>query len=316
MSFLRHFSVIVSAAVLLNLCSALANAECVFSGMQTPVGDTANSYGAFGDSAALLRDGHVRVSMRSTYPTPYSADLGVWVDDQLAKTAANIPAIVLSYIDHANCILAEGVKAGSTDNVHEVSFRINKNQINLYTITTPNVPGNNAPWIKQVHYDWSKAIKGQNAPAKINVLFSAGPLIDMNKDASGNIVWEGAAHQSNGAGQGQAIVRVDPNAFQNGAKPNNEDWWGLIATHELGHAMGKGGHLPVKFDTMCCKDPAKYEGEQGNTPSRNFSLSQEFWECISCSMTRAIEMILRMNTQRFPTLLPMKLGITHRFISF
>jgi hypothetical protein len=128
MSFLRHFSVIVSAAVLLNLCSALANAECVFSGMQTPVGDTANSYGAFGDSAALLRDGHVRVSMRSTYPTPYSVDLGVWVDDQLAKTAANIPAIVLSYIDHANCILAEGVKAGSTDNVHEVSFRINKNQ--------------------------------------------------------------------------------------------------------------------------------------------------------------------------------------------
>jgi hypothetical protein len=222
--------------------------------------------------------------MRSAYPTPYSVDLGVWVDDQLAKRAPNMPALILSYIDHANCILAKGVKAGSNDNVHQMSFRINKSQINLYTITAPNVPGTNAPWIKQVHYDWSKAIKRQNAPAKINVLFSARDLIDIKKvdeqiqrDANGNIVWEGAAHQSNGWGQGQAIVRVDPSAFKNGTKPNNEDWWGLIAAHELGHAMGKGGHLPVKFDIMCCAEPAKYETEPGNTPSRNFSLSQEFW---------------------------------------
>jgi len=122
------------------------------SGFQKPVGDTANSYGSFGDSAALLKDGKVRVSMRSAYPTPYSVDLGVWVDDQLTKRASNIPALILSYIDHANCIYAQGVRAGSSDNVHQMSFRINKNQINLYTITTPNVPGTNAPWIKQVHY--------------------------------------------------------------------------------------------------------------------------------------------------------------------
>lgn len=284
MYFLRHFIVIISTFALLNLCSTLYGAECVFSGFQKPVGDTANSYGAFGDSAALLKDGKVRVSMRSAYPTPYSVDLGVWVDDQLAKRDPNIPAIVLSYIDHANCILAQGVKAGSTDNVHQMSFRINKNQINLYTITTPNVPGTNAPWIKQVHYDLSKAIKRQNAPAKINVLFSARELIDIKKvdekiqrGTNGNIVWEGAAHQSNGCGQGQAIVRVDPNQFKNGPKPHNEDWWGLIAAHELGHAMGKGGHRAVKFDVMCCADPVKYETEPGNTPSRNFSLSQEFW---------------------------------------
>ena len=195
MYFSRHFIVIVSTVLLLNLCSAPARAECVFSGLQTPVGDTANSYGALGDSAALLKNGQAKVSMRSAYPTPYVVDLGVWVDDQLAHKAANMPALILSYIDHVNCIFAQGVRAGSNDNVHQMSFRINKNQINLYTFTTPNAPGANAPWIQQVHYDWSKAIKAQNAPAKINVLFSSRGFVDVTmvgtgqvkKDANGQI---------------------------------------------------------------------------------------------------------------------------------
>ncbi len=287
MYFPRYFIVIVFTVVLLNLCFASARgADCVFSGFQKPVGDTANSYGAFGDSAALLKDGKVRVSMRSAYPTPYSVDLGVWVDDQLAHQAADIPALILSYIDHTNCIFAQGVRAGSNDNVHQMSFHINKNQINLYTFTTANAPGANAPWIQQVHYDWSKAIQAQNAPAKVNVLFSSRGFVDVEmtgngqvkRDANGKIVWSGVGGASNGVGQGQAIVYVDPKQLRNGPKPHSEDWWGLIAAHELGHAMGKGGHLPVKFDTMCCADPVKYETEPGYTPSRNFSLSQGVWD--------------------------------------
>ena len=68
-----------------------------------------------------------------------------------------------------------------------------------------------------------------------------------------------------------------PISSRNGAKPHSEDWWGLIAAHELGHAMGKGGHLPTKFDTMCCDDTVSYTSELGYTPSRKFSLSQGVW---------------------------------------
>jgi hypothetical protein len=287
MYFSRRFIVIAAFVALVNLCPAHAGAQCVFSGMQTPVGDTANSYGALGNSAALLQNGHVKVIMRSLYPTPYIVDLGVWVDEHLVSKDSNIPALILSYLDHANCIFAHGVRLGSSDNVHQISFRINKNQINLYKFTTPNAPGANAPWIQQVHYDWSQVIKAQNAPAKINVLFSSRGFVDTDllgggqvaRDANGNILWNGVGGASNGVGQGQAIVAVDANWLKNGPKPNSEDWWGLIAAHELGHAMGKGGHLSVKFDTMCCDAtvPDYAASEKGYTPSSKFSLSQGVW---------------------------------------
>lgn len=249
---------------------AFAGSPCKFSG-------SSGTYGAKGDTSALIANGHVDVSTPSVYTTAYTVNVGVWVDDALAGLSSNIPSLVLSYFEHANCIFAKG-----TNGIHEMSLRIAGNRIYYYKQTTPKVSGNNAFWVQQTHHDWAKAIKALGAAApKVNLLFSSSNYVEIGSLGSDGKVssWNAIGGASNGVGQGQALARVDPTAFKNGTEPFIEDWWGLIAAHELGHALGSGVHLAVKFTTMCCKSPATYSSDEiGDTESYKFSLSQIPWD--------------------------------------
>jgi hypothetical protein len=270
----------------IGLVAGSANAQdCAFSGYGTPAIFTAHSYGALGDSTNLLNDGFVPVLMASGYATPYVLDLGVWVDDSFVNATPDAPAIVLSYIDHLNCIYALGDKINSTDDVNEISFRIHEDRIKLSSNNTPNVPGTNGLWAQQFHADFYDEIQSQGAPADLNVLFTTRPLIESD---TGTAPWYGIGGASNGVGQGQSLVGVDPNLMTNGPNPHNEDWWGDIAAHELGHAMGVYAHTPRWYDVMCCSGPDYGPTERFFTPSNEFSIctdtmdaivenSDEFW---------------------------------------
>jgi hypothetical protein len=254
---------------------AIAGSSCKFTG-------TSGAFGAKGDSAALIAKGFVEVSTPSVYTTAYTVDVGVWVDDALVNLATDIPSLVLTYFEHANCIYAEGINKNTNKGIHEMSLRIFGNRIHYYKQTTPKIPGTNGIWIQQAHQDWAKAINALgSAVPKVNLLFSASDYVDIGTPptkSDGSINWTGNGGASNGVGQGHALARVDPAAYRNGGKPYNEDWWGVIAAHELGHALGFGGHLDVYFDNMCCITP--YTNEPGNTESYKFSLSQAPWDSI------------------------------------
>jgi hypothetical protein len=259
-------------------CSlAAADSPCKFSG-------SSGKFGAKGDSAALVKNGHVDVRTPAVYETPYRVDVGVWMDDSMARLAPDAPSVVLSYFEHTNCIFAHGSNANTHDGVHAMSLRIAGNRIRYYKQTIPKIKGEDAFWMQHVHNVWGEAIQalGKEAPM-VNVLFSASKFVDIAaRSRDGKVTrWEGTGGASNGVGQGQAVVRVDPGAYRNGAKPFNEDWWGLIAAHELGHSMGHGGHRAVKFDTMCCEEPVVYTNEPGRTESRKFALSEGGWRAIA-----------------------------------
>jgi hypothetical protein len=244
--------------------------------------DTAK-YGAQGDTAALVKNGFVKVVTPAVYPTYYTVEVGLWVDDDLAARAADIPALVLTYFEHANCIFAMGNDTTKKKGVHQLSLKIAGNGIHYYKQTSPKIAGMNAYWLQQTHHDWAKAIKalGKAAP-KVNLLFSSADYVEIGTlDKNGKVAtWVERQGASNGVGQGQALVGVDPGAFRNVGKPNNEDWWGDIAAHELGHSLGYGYHLPTKFDTMCCAAPVAYGNEPGHTPSSDFYLSDIPWQAI------------------------------------
>ena len=275
-------SALLSLALLMALpSSALAGSPCLFSKQLGGV------YGAYGDSTALATNGYVDVVTASVYTTSYTVDVGVWVDDTLVNKAVDIPALVLAYFEHANCIYAEGINEATNLGIHDLSLRIFGNRIHYYKQTTPAIPGQNGLWVQQVHQDWNKAIAalGSQVP-KVNLLFTASNYIDIGNPATkadGSINWIGNGGASNGVGQGHALARVDPNAYRNGnyGKSFNEDWWGVIAAHELGHAMGFGNHLDQYYDTMCCVTP--YTTQPGNTESYNFSLSQGPWNAITAN---------------------------------
>ena len=235
--------------------------SCVFSGYNPPLQFTANSYGAVGNSADLLADGSVFVMMRSNYATLYVLDLGVWVDEEFANATPDAPSIVLSYIDHLNCIYAHGAKAdGSGDDVHEVSFRIHENRIRLSSTNTHNVPLKTGPWVQEFHVDWYDELQSKGAPA-INLLLTTRNLVEWDYEER---QWGYIGGASNGIGQGQAIVHVDPDLMTNNPfnHPNIEDWWGDIVAHELTHAMGRGGHTGRKFDVMCCVKGVNYNSTE------------------------------------------------------
>ena len=261
----------------IGLVAGSAHAQnCVFSGYGTPAPFTANSYGALGDSTDLLNDGFVPAILASNYATPYVIDLGVWVDDDFANDSPDAPAVVLSYIDHLNCINALGDKVSSTDDVNEISFRIHENRIRLSSNSTPDVPGTSGLWVQQFHADFLDELQSQGASATINVLFSTRPLIELNSTGG----WGGLGGASNGVGQGQAIVGVNPNLMTDGANPNNEDWWGDIAAHEVSHAMGRGGHSSRLYDVMCCQGTNYSPTQMFFTPSDEFSMSSSTWNAI------------------------------------
>jgi hypothetical protein len=262
----------------IGLVAGSANAQdCAFSGYGTPAVFTAHSYGALGDSTDLLNDGFVPVIMASEYATPYVLDLGVWVDDDFANATPDAPAIVLSYIDHLNCIYALGDKIHSSDDVNEISFRIHENRIKLSSNSTPNVPGTSGLWAQQFHADFYDEIQSQGAPADINVFFTTRPLIEFDDNTGG---WGGIGGASNGVGQGQSLVGIHPNLMTNGPNPHNEDWWGDIAAHELGHAMGRGGHTSRLYDVMCCYGLDYSAAERFFTPSNEFSMCTSTWDAI------------------------------------
>lgn len=253
--------------------------SCVFSGYNPPLQFTANSYGAVGDSADLLTDGSVFVIQSSNYATPYVLDLGVWVDEEFANATTDAPSIVLSYIDHLNCIYANGQKAdGLLDDVHEVSFRIHENRIKLSSTDTHNVPLETGPWVQEFHADWHDELQSKGAPA-INLLLTTRDLVEWDHLER---QWGYIGGASNGVGQGQAIVHVDPNLMTNDSShPNIEDWWGDIVAHELTHAMGRGGHTGRKYDVMCCTEYVEYlSTETCCTSSDEFSLCHASWDLL------------------------------------
>jgi len=222
----------------------LAGSLCKFSYAST-------KFGAKGNTKTLIANGYVNVKTPSIYITKYSVDVGVWVDGALANSDPEIPSLVLSYFENANCIYARGINKLKKKGSHQMSMRIAGNRIRYYKQTTPKAPGSTGYWLQQTHYDWLKTIKKLGAAApKVNVLFSARPYVD-DTPKNKNYTWVSVGGTSNGVGQGQAIVRVNPNAYKNtSTKPFNEDWWGVIAAHELAHAMGKDGHLAENF--MLC----------------------------------------------------------------
>jgi hypothetical protein len=117
----------------------------------------------------------------------------------------------------------------------------------------------------------------QSSPSpKLNLLVTARGFAD--EDGKGGWTLVGGA--SNGVGQGQVLISVDPAIFRNGMNNGKkrrliEDWWGLISAHEIGHALGRGGHTPDKFDTMCFAPPPGYgQDEIGLVLSKQFALTQ------------------------------------------
>jgi len=103
--------------------------------------------------------------------------------------------------------------------------------------------------------DWQASIQALGTDAtKVNLLFSSASYIEHDLQANGTYgPWYSIGGASNGVGHGQALAAVDPGAYQDtSSKLYNEDWWGVIGAHELGHSMGINGHLPTLFYTMCC----------------------------------------------------------------
>jgi hypothetical protein len=256
--------------------AAAGPTQCAFS-----TSDPAK-YGAQGTATDLVNHGSVAVKSRGVYYTEYTVDVGVWVDDSFAQLAADAPALALSYFEHANCILALGQNQNTGGGDHHVSLRIAGDVIRYYPITTPPVSGA-SPWIQQVHWDFRQGATGRRGAPKVNVLISARSMVDLKADGT----WGGVGGASNGVGQGQAIVLINPAVFRNGmvsqgtARPLIEDWWGDIIAHEVGHALGRDGHTTTKFDTMCCAAPTAYtQSEIGFTPSKNFSMSAGTWQAI------------------------------------
>src|SRR4051812_10594225 len=159
---------------------ASAASPCKFS--KSSVG-----FGAQGDSAALIANGSVAVTSAAVYKTLYTTEVGLWVDADLAALDPNMPAIALSYYEHANCIYALGMNATSNDGVHDLSFRIAGNQIHYFTRTSPKIAGTNRYWVQQTHQDWAAAIAALGAAApKVNLLFTASGYVDIVMNADGS----------------------------------------------------------------------------------------------------------------------------------
>ena len=234
-----------------------------------------------------------------TYDTSYYVELGVWVDEGMLQTTPNAPEIILAYLDKVNCEYAMGKNFYTLDGTHTMSFRLFKNEIRYFgnhsepkltSGTKVDVFSNGMKypvtadgyWIEKTHtlfknkIDTAYASLGTSRP-KINILFTSNTAYVAWNGATKQM--EGAGGTSNGIGGGQAIAVVDPNAFDNTGKPDNLDWWGIIASHELGHAMG-GTHLAVNNSTMCCDPPATYAGREGYTPSSEVSLDATTWSKI------------------------------------
>lgn len=267
--WLENLSVV--AAVLAVSSSQVAFAgptSCYFST------DDPAHFGVSGDSADLAANGYVTVVPRGVYYTPNTIDVGVWVDDTMLDLADEIPALVLSYFEHANCIFALGKNKLTGDSIHTVSLRIAGNRIRYFPINTPPPVNQTAPWVQQVHWDWKEYLDSHAGLPKVNLLFTAGGLLELGSDG-----WTYVGGASNGIGQGQAIVGVDKTFFRDGMtsggvlKDRAEDWWGVLAAHELGHALGFGGHVPQQYDTMCCTAGNDYaKAAKGTLPSSQFSV--------------------------------------------
>ena len=260
-----------------------ATVECYFSPASTlaPLA-TAGANGSFAANGGATIAGY-----QPYYETTYAIDVGVWVDDAFLATTPDAASLALRYFEHANCVFAAGANQDTGDGVNEASLRLAGNRIRYYAHTTPNAPGSTAPWGQQYNWDWAQAMKGMSGIPKVNILFTTNLAADPNAAGAYNrLTWGGAA---NGIGQGNAIIAVDPAWFQNGMTSGilrdlAEDWWGLIAAHEAGHALG-GVHLPTQYDTMCCDTPANnYPGSvMGTTPSEDFTVAQSTWDLITAN---------------------------------
>lgn len=242
-------------------------------------------YGVFGDAQTLMTNGTVTVVTPSRFKTANYIDVGVWVDDALLSAGSDVPQKVLTYFEHANCIYGAGVNQNDGTGSHDVSLRIAGNKIRRFTRTAGKPPGASGYWLQQTHREFNAAIAalGTNAP-KVNLLFSGAAYVDLKMRATGTWYWRPEGGASNGIGQGQALVGVTVANYENTAtRPNNEDWWGVVAAHELGHATGSG-HLLTYFATMCCDTDtiADYtDAQKASSPSRNFGVAQVTWNATS-----------------------------------
>lgn len=244
-------------------------------------------YGASGNSAAMIANGSVSVTTPSTFKTPYYIDVGVWVDDALLAFGADAPQKALNYFEHTNCIYGAGVNGSDGSGTHNVSLRIAGNRLRRFVRTAGPPPGGppgwNGYWTQQTHREFAAAIAalGPSAP-KVNLLVSGARYVEIKIESDGTYSWDASGGASNGTGQGQALIGVNPGFWRNTtAQPNNEDWQGVLAAHEIGHSTG-GKHLSQYFATMCCNEPLAYTAAQKTmSPSRMFSVPPVTWNQIS-----------------------------------
>ena len=193
----------------------------------------------------------VKVTGATTYSTQGTVTVAMWADEDFAERESDFQDLLLSYFNSMNQIYAQGINNFTGNGNHTLSFVLKNDEVYILNETFTNDTGyegaincGEAHWLL---YNQVQTIESSKR-ADINVLVVGEPLYCYDG------TWYGVLGVSNGAGTGQALVRIlSTDTERNTAsKPYSEEWWGSIIAHEVGHSIGIWYHTSQCLDVMCC----------------------------------------------------------------
>ena len=195
----------------------------------------------------------VKVAGASSYSTSGKIKIGFWADSSFVDAHSNFDKLLLDYFNSMNKIYAEGENIFTGQGNHTLSFILNNNEVYILNESFTNDTGEGCAEdgvsFGEVHWDLYNQIQEipLNERPDVNVLVIDKPLCGKNPDK-----WYGVLGVSNGVGTGQALVGITGQAENDNRYPYLEEWWGSIIAHEVGHAIGKNGHVSQCMSVMCC----------------------------------------------------------------